>query len=71
MISDLGKELTYSTVSKYADDTKNKAKISNQKDTENFQRELDEVIYPWAPTNNMNLNGYKFDYHRIGKKIRS
>ena len=36
MISDLGKELTYSTVSKYADDTKNKAKVSNQKDTENI-----------------------------------
>ena len=53
MISDLGKELTYSSVSKYADDTKNKAKISNQKDTENFQRELNEIIYPWAPTNNM------------------
>ena len=68
MISDLGKELTYSSVSKYADDTKNKAKVSNQKDTENFQRELDEVMYPWAPANNMSLNGDKFDYHRIGIK---
>merc|ERR1711874_936707 len=67
MVSDLGKELIYSTVSKYTDDTKNKAKVSNQKDTENFQRELDEVIYPWAPANNMSLNGDKFDYHRIGK----
>ena len=64
----LDKELIYSTVSKYADDTKNKAKVSNQKDTENFQRELDEVIYPWAPANNMSLNGDKFDYHRIGIK---
>ena len=44
MISELGKELIFSTVSKYADDTKNKAKVSNQKDTENFQRELDIVI---------------------------
>ena len=65
--SDLDKELIYSTISKYADDTKNKAKVSNQKDTENFQQELHEVIYPWAPTNNMRLNGDKFDYHRIGK----
>merc|ERR1712055_641635 len=45
MISDLGKELIYSTVSKYVDDSKNITKVSNQKDTENFQRELDEVIY--------------------------
>merc|ERR1711874_99030 len=54
MISDLDKQLIYS-------------KVSNQKDTENFQRELNEVIYPWAPTNNMSLNGDTFDYHRIRK----
>ncbi|CAL4131540.1 unnamed protein product, partial [Meganyctiphanes norvegica] len=57
MISDLGKELVCSITSKYADDTKNTAKITNLNDAEHFQRELDEIVYPWAPANNMCLNG--------------
>ena len=48
MISYLGKELVHSITSKYADDTKNIAKISNINDAENFQKELDEIIYPWT-----------------------
>ncbi|CAL4138763.1 unnamed protein product [Meganyctiphanes norvegica] len=35
-----------------------------------FMRELDEIVYPWAPANNMCLNGEKFEHHRIGKKPR-
>ena len=69
MISDLGKELIYSVVSKYADDTKNIARISNLTDAEGFQYELDNIVYPWAPENNMTLNGDKFEYHRIGKNL--
>ena len=69
MICDLGKELVHSTTSKYADDTKNISKISNINDAENFQKELDEIIYPWAPANNMCLNGDKFEHHRIGKNL--
>ena len=69
MISDLGKELVCSTSSKYADDTKNTAKVSNRNDAEHFQKELDQIVYPWAPTNNMCLNGDKFEYHRIGKNL--
>ena len=48
-----------------------KSKVSTQKDIENFQRELDEVIYLWAPSKNMNVKGDKFDYHRIPKNIGS
>ena len=70
MISDLGKELIYSVVSKNADDTKNIARISNLTDAECFQYELENIVYPWAPENNMTLNGDKFEYHRIGKKIK-
>ena len=44
MISDLGKELFCSVVSKYADDTKNTARLSNLTDAENFQYELDKKI---------------------------
>ena len=69
MISDLGKELACSVSSKYADDTKNTSRISNKYDAEIFQRELDEIVYPWAPANNMSLNGEKFEHHRIGKNL--
>ena len=69
MICDLGKELVCSITSKYADDTKNIAKISSAREAEHFQNELNEIIYPWAPANNMCLNGDKFEYHRIGKNL--
>ena len=69
MISDLGNNLTYSTTSKYADDTKATAKISNILDAMNFQDELDEKIYPWAPENNMLLNGSKFEHLQVGKNL--
>ena len=69
MISDLCKDLLVSVASKYADDTKNTAKIGNTDDAEKFQRELDEIVYPWAPRNNMCLNGDKFEHHRIGNNL--
>ena len=48
---------------------KNTAKISNTDDSECFQRELDEKVYPWAPKINMCLNGDKFEHHRIGNNL--
>ena len=36
MICDLGKDLLRSITSKYADDTKNTAKVGNTEDSENF-----------------------------------
>ena len=50
-------------VSKYADDTKNIGRISNLTDAEGFQYKLANIVYPWAPKNNMTLNGDKFEYH--------
>ena len=70
MISDLCKDLLVSVASKYADDTKNTAKIGNTNDSEHFQKELDEKVYPWAPENNMCLNGDKFEHHRIGNNLK-
>ena len=58
MICDLGRNLLYSAVSKYADDTKNIAKIGSTDDSTNFQKELDNIVYPWAPNNNMCLTLY-------------
>ena len=69
MICDLGKDLLRSVTSKYADDTKNTAKVWNTDDAKNFQNELDEVVYPWAPKNNMCLNGEKFEHHRIDNNL--
>ena len=37
--------------------------------TKNFQNELDDLVYPWAPKNNMCLNGEKFEHHRIGDNL--
>ena len=70
MISDLGKELTYSKTSKYADDTKASAKISNIVDANNFQAELNEKVYPWALANDMSLNGNKFEHLQVGKNLK-
>merc|ERR1711913_56073 len=64
-----GKELIYSVVSKYADDIKNIARISNLTDAECFQYELENIVYPWTLEIIMTLNGDKFEYHRIGKKL--
>merc|ERR1711909_145286 len=70
MISDLCKDLLVSVASKYADDTKNTAKIGNTNDSVHFQKELNEKVYPWAPENNMCLNGDKFEHHRIGNNLK-
>merc|ERR1711874_761322 len=69
-ISDLGEYLHFSVASKYAGDTKNTAKISNTDDSEHFQKELDEKVYPWAPKNNKCLNRGKFEHHRIGNNLK-
>jgi len=53
MICDLGRNILYSTVSTYADDMKNTAKIGNTNDSTNFQKELDNIVYPWAPSHNV------------------
>merc|ERR1712105_246111 len=63
------KDLLVSVASKYADDTKNIAKVGNTDDSEHFQKELNERVYPWAPKNNMCLNGDKFEHQRIGNNL--
>merc|ERR1711888_492417 len=68
-VCDLGRDLLISVTSKYADDTKNTAKVGNTDDSKNFQEELDKKVYPWAPKNNMCLNGDKFEHHRIGNNL--
>ena len=69
MIDDLDCELIHSIASKYADDTRVTANISNQEEAAQFQEELDNKIYPWGPTNNMCLNGDKFEHLHVGNNL--
>ena len=70
MIDDLDRNLINSTASKYADDTRVTACIGNQEDQENFQAELNNIIYPWGPNNNMTLNGDKFEHLHVGNNLQ-
>ena len=70
MIDDLDSALIHSVSSKYADDTRVTAKIASPDDAENFQSELDTIIYPWGPANNMSLNGDKFEHLNVGKNLQ-
>ena len=69
MIEDLDSDLIHSIASKYADDTRVTARVSNQDEAECFQAELDDKIYPWGPANNMLLNGDKFEHLHIGNNL--
>ena len=69
MIEDLDSDLIHSIVSKYADDTRVTARVSNQEEAECFQAELNDKIYPWGPANNMSLNGDKFEHLHIGNNL--
>ena len=70
MIDDLDSKLIHSVSSKYADDTRVTAKIASPDDAKNFQSELNSIIYPWGPANNMALNGDKFEHLNIGKNLQ-
>ena len=69
MIDDLDCELTHSSGFRYADDTRITAQISEQDDSVNFQAELQNKVYPWAPANNMSLNGEKFEHLHVGHNL--
>ena len=69
MISDLDKSLTNSFASLYADDSRISAQINDVNDILNFQKELDNSIYPWATTNKAVFNGDKFEHIHFGKKM--
>ena len=70
MIEDLDSDLIHSVASKYADDTRVTARVSNKDEAERFQAELNDKIYPWGPANNMSLNGDKFEHLHIGNNLQ-
>ena len=67
MISDLDNSLTRSFASLFADDSRVSAQISNKNDIIEFQNELDDKLYPWAPSNKAVFNGDKFEHIHFGK----
>ena len=69
MIDDLDCELVHSVASKYADDTRVTATVSNKEDSALFQSELDNIVYPWGPANKMALNGEKFEHLHVGSNL--
>ena len=64
-ISDIGENIK-STKKVYVDDTKLIKSVTNEKDVEDLQEELD-ILYEWAEENNMKFNGKKFQVVRYGK----
>ena len=69
MIDDLDCGLVHSVASKYADDTRVTANITNSEEAEQFQAELNNKIYPWGPANKMSLNGDKFEHLHVGNNL--
>ena len=59
-ISDINYEVSDSTVSCFAEDTRILLGIKDEEDIQMLQNELHK-LYKWADTNNMKLNGNKFE----------
>lgn len=68
MISDIDENLNHAFMSLFADDSRVTRKITNQEDCALLQKELDNVIYPWAESNNAVFNGDKFEHIHFGKR---
>ena len=71
MISDLGSDLTNAFISMFADDSRISSVATTQIAQAQFQNELDNIIYPWAPSNKAVFNGDKFEHVHFGKKSQS
>ena len=60
MISDIDQDVTYSSVTSFADDTRVARSITCEDDVKKLQSDLDS-IYEWAEANNMTFNSDKFE----------
>ena len=65
-IADIGYNITRSTVSSYADDSKISRKVRNRQDGLELQIDLNK-LYDWTDSNLMQFNTDKFETLRIGK----
>jgi exonuclease III len=67
MIADIDSDLQNSRATSFADDTRISRRIATEDDVLLLQGDLDNVLH-WAVSNNMNLNGEKFELLRYGPK---
>ena len=67
MISDIDADLQSSFISLFADDSRVSAITDSKEDCEQFQKELDMRVYPWAERNKAVFNGDKFEHIHFGK----
>ncbi|XP_076069761.1 uncharacterized protein LOC143041638 [Oratosquilla oratoria] len=65
-VGDIDNKLKYTEASSFADDTRLKRQIAGQEDAANIQKDLKEIQI-WATSNNMVLNGEKFELVRYGR----
>ena len=65
MIGDIDSDIKYSFLSSFADDTRLLKVIEDTIDTFKLQHDLN-VVYKWAETNKMKLNGKKFEQLSFG-----
>ena len=61
LISDITKNVKFSNISSFADDTRLYLPIESTTDIDNLQFDL-RTVYDWAETNNMKFNSSKFYY---------
>lgn len=66
MIGDIDKNIKYSVLSSFADDTRILKEINDLIDTFKLQSDLN-AVYSWTDQNNMKLNGDKFEHLKYGK----
>ena len=65
-IGDIDSVLEHSIASCFADDTRVIKSVCNEEDISELQSDLNR-IYQWSLSNNMRLNGNKFEHLRYGK----
>ena len=66
MIQDIDTNILHSFLSSFADDTRLMKEISNNTDVQSLQDDLN-AVYQWTSSNNMQLNGLKFELLKYGK----
>jgi len=66
MIQDIDTNILHSFLSSFADDTRLMKEISNITDIQLLQNDL-ESVYRWTASNNMKLNGLKFEHIKYDK----
>ena len=66
LINDIDADVTSSSISLFADDTRIVRQVDTEEDVEALQEDLNK-LYKWQETNNMQFNAKKFEILRYGR----